>query len=68
MHNVPGAYSKYAPGAYLKCTMLQEHVANMFLEQCTFKKMLLEYIELRILPQIIYAHGAAVSGTSAPGA
>ena len=26
MQNAPGTYSKYAPGAYLKCTMLQEHV------------------------------------------
>ena len=26
MHNAPGAYSKYAPGAYVKCTMLQGHV------------------------------------------
>ena len=26
MHNAPEAYSKYVPEAYLKCTMLQEHV------------------------------------------
>ena len=50
MHNAPGAYSKYAPGAYLKCTMLQEH------------------IELRILPQIIHASGAAAPGAAVPGA
>ena len=30
--------------------------------------MLLEHIELRILPQIIHAPGAAVPGASAPGA
>ena len=30
--------------------------------------MLLEHIELRILPQIIHAPGAAVPGAGAPGA
>ena len=30
--------------------------------------MLLEHIELTILPQIIYAPGAAVPGAAAPGA
>ena len=29
--------------------------------------MLLEHIELRILPQIIHAPGAAASGAAAPG-
>ena len=26
MHNALGPYGKYAPGAFLKCTMPQEHV------------------------------------------
>ena len=30
--------------------------------------MLLEHIELKILPQIIYASGAAVPGAGVPGA
>ena len=30
--------------------------------------MVLKHIELRILPQIIHALGAAVPGTTAPGA
>ena len=30
--------------------------------------MLLEHIELRILPQIIHAPGAAASGAAVPGA
>ena len=30
--------------------------------------MLLEHIELRILPQIIHALGTAVNGAAAPGA
>ena len=52
MHNAPGA------------------CLNMLLEQSTFKivlVMLLEQIELRILPQIIHALGA-VPGAAAPGA
>ena len=38
VHNAPGTYRKCAPGAYLKCTLLQKHVADMLLEQWTFKK------------------------------
>ena len=58
-------------------TMLQEHISNA---QCSrsmskyapgavyIQIMLLEHIELRILPQIIHAPGAAAPGAAAPGA
>ena len=39
-HSDPEEYFKstlYAPESYLKCTLLQEHVAIMLLEQCAFK-------------------------------
>ena len=50
--------------------MLQEHVAKMSITHGVvyIQIMLLERIEPRILPQIIYAPGAAVPGAYAPGA
>ena len=57
--------------------MLQEHTQNAQCSRSMFKYapgavyiqiMLLEHIELRILPQIIYALGAAAPGAAVPGA
>ena len=72
-HNSPGAYSEYAPGAYLKCTMFWEHVASVLLEHCTFIIYAPGHIELKQLAQIIllqehHAPGPAVPGASASGA
>ena len=57
--------------------MLQEHIQNAQCSRSMFKYtpgavyiqiMLLDHIELRILPQIIYAPGAAAPGAAVPGA
>ena len=57
--------------------MLQEHIQNVQCSRSMFKYapgavyfqiMLLEHIELRILPQIIHAPGAAAPRAAVPGA
>ena len=48
----------------MKCTVLQEHAPGAVYIQI----MLLEHIELRMLPQIIHAPGAVAPGAAAPGA
>ena len=37
--NLASTYTpvSYGPGPYLKCTLLQEYVCYIFLEQCTFE-------------------------------
>ena len=80
----PGAWiiwsnnlSKYAPGAYLNA-QCSRSISKMHNAQGGLSKyapravyiqiMLLEHIELTILPQIIHAPGAAVPGAAASGA
>ena len=61
MHNAPGAYIKYASGAYVKCKMLQER---------TFKKCSWNILNLQNYPRLFMFHtpGANVPEASAPGA
>ena len=73
----PGAYSKCSMLQEHLANMLQEHIQNAQCSRSMFKYapgavyiqiMLLEHIELRIVPQIIHTPGAAVPGAAAPGA
>ena len=59
MHNAPGAYSRYAQGVYFKCTMLREHV-KYAPGAVYIQILLLEHIELRILPQIDYSCSGSI--------
>ena len=67
MHNAPGAYNKYAPGACLNA-QCPRSMSKYAPGAVYIQIMLLEHIELRILPQIIYALGAAAPGAAVPEA
>ena len=75
--------SQMCSWSIFECKMLREHIANMLQEHIQnysrsmskyapgamyIQIMLLEHIELIILPRIVHAPGAAVPGAAAPGA
>ena len=63
--DAPGAYNKYAIQKNAQCSRSMSKYAP---RAVCIQIMLLEHIELRILPQIIHAPGAAAPGAAVPGA